>query len=430
MFNGVLHVYTKPGTLPLRTGTFFPAETIRSNAIYEQRAILMGAALATRDTSVPTGLAPKFKIERRSYDTEGNLASLTDEGDEQVATDDLRYTIGYYKEAATHIARVNSLVAAQVSNGAVMRSRTATFDAGLGTLHTLTELVSGGKVPGSGIPGTTYNQASANYTFTYDAYGNLRTYADPTGYTLQYGYDTTAQTYRTRVDDLSFGYFSTAVYDLKFGAVQQSNDVNNQPETFSFDGFGRLCSVRGPDDQTLSQPATIVMSYGIVPTSCPNGPAAGAASPVYAVTRHKDVQHANDPIDTVTFIDGLGRVIQTKKDIDKQDEVTGQVATGMTVSGQVQFDSRAASPARPNLASRPIRRRPSSSQETSRSRRSSATTRWDGRRASRCPMVPRASSRRPPAARYHAQQRQQPGRQPELDPDHGHRSERQPASLL
>src|SRR5213075_2077365 len=96
----------------------------------------------------------------------------------------------------------------------------------------------------------------------------------------------------------------------------------------------------GPDDQSTSSDPTIAMSYGIVPASCPNAPAAGAAFPAYAVTRHKDVQHASDPIDTVTFIDGLGRVIQTKKDLDRDAAGNGTIATGMSVSGQVLFDKR------------------------------------------------------------------------------------------
>src|SRR4029079_8454232 len=97
---------------------------------------------------------------------------------------------------------------------------------------------------------------------------------------------------------------STASYDLRFGAVQQSSDINGQAESFSYDAFGRLCTVKGPDDQTASEP-TIAMSYSVRASSCPNAPAAGAAFPAYAVTRHKDVQHAGDPLDTVTFIDGM-----------------------------------------------------------------------------------------------------------------------------
>ncbi|WP_437710856.1 hypothetical protein WMF45_37955 [Sorangium sp. So ce448] len=46
---------------------------------------------------------------------------------------------------------------------------------------------------------------------------------------------------------------------------------------------------------------------------------------------HKDVEHPGDPIDTVTFVDGLDRVIQTKKDLEK-DPGTGAAPTvGMSV---------------------------------------------------------------------------------------------------
>ena len=57
---------------------------------------------------------------------------------------------------------------------------------------------------------------------------NLQTFTDPTGYKIQYTYDAVAQTHQTRVDDLSFGYASTASYDLRFGTVQQSTDINGQ----------------------------------------------------------------------------------------------------------------------------------------------------------------------------------------------------------
>ena len=97
--------------------------------------------------------------------------------------------------------------------------------------------------------------------------------------------------------------------------------------------------MRGPDDLTASEP-TIGMNYSIFPSSCPNGPNLPPSLPAYAITRHKDVQHAGDPITTVSFIDGLGRVIQTKKDLDRDPNGDGTVTTGMSVSGQVVFDTR------------------------------------------------------------------------------------------
>jgi YD repeat-containing protein len=65
-----------------------------------------------------------------------------------------------------------------------------------------------------------------------------------------------------------------------------------------------------------------------------------SGSPAYAVTKHKDVQHADDTINTVTFIDGLERVIQTKKDMEFDVTGTGSTVTGMSVSGLMTFDRR------------------------------------------------------------------------------------------
>ena len=305
-----------PATLPLRTGTFFPAEQERRTLFYEKAAGFSVASVMAAVRAGQAAPAPKLKVETRQFDDEGNLIDLVDAGDEQIATDDLAYKITYaFDPGANHITRASEIDAFPPgSPSAFLRKRLATYNAGTGTIAALTNIVSGGRVPGSGTPGTLYNQASAIYNFTYDTFGNLRTVRDPTGYTLQYTYETTAQTYRTRVDDLSFGYFSTASYDLRFGVVSQSSDVNGQPETFAYDTFGRLCTVRGPDDQTASAEPTIAMSYGVIPSSCPNPPPAGSAFPAYAVTRHKDVQHAGNPIDTVAFIDGLGRTIQRKMD--------------------------------------------------------------------------------------------------------------------
>ncbi|WP_438029687.1 hypothetical protein [Sorangium sp. So ce233] len=49
------------------------------------------------------------------------------------------------------------------------------------------------------------------------------------------------------------------------------------------------------------------------------------------------MEHPDDPIVTVTFADGLGRVLQTKKDLER-DTGTG-TEVGMTVSGAVVFDA-------------------------------------------------------------------------------------------
>lgn len=64
-----------------------------------------------------------------------------------------------------------------------------------------------------------------------------------------------------------------------------------------------------------------------------------AATP-WARTRHLNVfRNAADPIDTVLFIDGLKRVIQTKKDITLFTGPTTAPVDAMSVSGRVVYDA-------------------------------------------------------------------------------------------
>src|SRR5262249_10936527 len=159
--------YQEPDpSLPLRLGVFFPAEA--------QRVALFFDGVGTKDVNAT---ALKNKTETRTYDSSGNLLRADDFGDEQTDADDIRYVLGPYQdETGTDITRAtaveaDALVAGQ--SGPMLRRRTATYAPSVGTLSTLTNIVSGGKVPATGMPGTTYNQASSIYTYTYDSFGNL-----------------------------------------------------------------------------------------------------------------------------------------------------------------------------------------------------------------------------------------------------------------
>jgi RHS repeat-associated protein len=322
----VLFTYDDPGaaTFPLlaRTGRFFPKETQRVTAFYENVAVTVPAALASS-----TGSAPKYRLEKRVFDADGDLTSFEDWGDEGSTADDVLYSLtNYLKESGTHITRPRQIDAAPRTAPTVsLRRRTATYFAGRGTIDTLTNIVSGGKVPATGV---VYNQAASISRFTYDAFGNVKTAADPSGYTLTYGYDTLIQTYPTSAID-SFLLTSTSTPNYFFGVDGTVTDTNGQLQTFTFDNFGRLSTLTAPADQGSTP--TISMTYSQQPGV--------SVFPAWASTKHKDFQFANDPIETVTFKDGLGRVVQTKKDIDE--DVDGvNVRTGMSASGQVFYDSR------------------------------------------------------------------------------------------
>jgi YD repeat-containing protein len=87
--------------------------------------------------------------------------------------------------------------------------------------------------------------------------------------------------------------------------------------------------VRAPAEQSAGSPPTVAYAY--FPT---------APEYAYATARHFDRFAPADPIDTVAFIDGLGRTTQTKHDVDQlaADPETPSVDQ-MLVAGAVEYDA-------------------------------------------------------------------------------------------
>ncbi|WP_437646447.1 SpvB/TcaC N-terminal domain-containing protein [Sorangium sp. So ce362] len=313
-------------------GWFFPKETARTSAFYE-------------GTTDDPGAVHKSALETRFYDEDGNLTDVFSYGEEGSAVDDVHHHIDYEKDDAPYFVKP-SLVRTTDAEGRVLRERTATYWPGTGALATLTNVISGGKRP----DGSPYAGDQATWRFSFDEVGNLATFTDPASYKLTYGYDALTRSYRTCVTD-SFGYRSITVPNPLFGTVAQETDVNGHTMVHRYDAFGRLIGVWGPNDLTEPQ----ALPVGCTPSKIwseedldgEGEPAVGfeyalqpdqsAALPAWARTSHKDAEHADDPIVTVTFADGLGRVLQTKKD-QERDTGTG-TEVGMTVSGAVRFDA-------------------------------------------------------------------------------------------
>ena len=97
-----------------------------------------------------------------------------------------------------------------------------------------------------------YLQGSSDLinAFSYDPYGNLTEEVDPVGYTIDYTFDSTVHSHIVQIKD-SFGYVSTAKYDLRFGLPTSSTDINGNTTNRFYDDFGRLVQVFGPYDQTM-----------------------------------------------------------------------------------------------------------------------------------------------------------------------------------
>ncbi|MBO9583458.1 MAG: hypothetical protein J7574_04795 [Flavobacterium sp.] len=175
----------------------------------------------------------------------------------------------------------------------------------------------------------------------YDSCGNITQKTLPENYkkerpVFKYRYDDTFKMYVEEISD-QFEYRSyNRNYDSRYGIPLETEDINGYVIKKEIDEFGRLTKVQGPKEAAVGQPYTIMMEY-FPKTEVSNGNLTRTA---YAKTKHFDAQHPNDPIETVTFVDGLGRAIQVKKDAAITDnKKPDQQSDVMIVSGRAKFDA-------------------------------------------------------------------------------------------
>jgi len=245
--------------------------------------------------------------QRFAYNVNGDVGGFWDDGDVADLADDTSATIAYYEndDAATQLHSLSRPKAVEVRDGAgrVLRSRTAEYD-GNGNLTKLVAALGQGRF--------------ADTNLKWHTNGLLDYVEGPENETGQrfktsYGYDPVALTYVAAIED-SHGYLSTAEYDARYGEVTKTTDINGKTTARKLDVYGRLTRVAGPKD-TLDAP-TVSISYE------------HAAAVPYAWTKNRLPRSETDArgtVDTVIAMDGLGRVIQTKK--------TAEIATSETTKG-------------------------------------------------------------------------------------------------
>lgn len=320
-------VQDKPSPL---VGSFYPAEVTRTTEWFE------GQAVAGKSTS-----------ETRTWNFDhGGIATLSMAADEGSA-DDVFYEIEYDTRgfdfagsSDLYLAQPTRIAARQGSAaGPILRDRRASYAAETGALETFASRISGGRIPGSSA---FYDDAASTVTITRDGLGNVDSVTDANAFQLSYDYDATG-IYRTATSD-SFGYGSSSLPNYLFGAVDTVNDANGHGTHYEYDPYGRLIAVWGPNDfvddpsERATIAPTLVAQYGLQPGA--------TAGPFWASIGHKDTARnpadvapdLHDYVQTFTFIDGLDRVIQTKKDLEK--DFGDRTEVGFTVSGRITFDER------------------------------------------------------------------------------------------
>ena len=248
------------------------------------------------------------------YTDFGDIDVRTESGDTGSA-DDVIARISYTSCPATGVRTANSITVN--GGGTPMRRRESTVDCATGNVTQVRQYLADGSA------------AVTDISYTGD--GNILKVTDPgnaggqRGW-LSYDYDAATGTQVAKITD-NFGLTSTATHDLRFGSVLTQTDTNNNATTYAYDEFGRATSFTGPYEQGSGTP-TIRFEYH-----------PEAATP-WAITRHLDkFRSATDTIDTVVFIDGLGRTLQTKKDATVHTGVASAAQDVMTVSGRITYDA-------------------------------------------------------------------------------------------
>lgn len=279
-------------------GMAFPALVSTQELYYE------GQATAGKSTTMTN-----------AYDALGNLVSFTDFGDAG-STDDITNTLSYHSVPAKYIMNIPSSVTV-TGSGIIYRQRATSIDNNTGNITETRQYLQSGDV--------------AKHNMEYDVYGNLTKVIRPENATGQrlantYQYDEEVQIYLTRSSD-SYGYSSSATYDVRFGQMLSQTDINVQKTFYTYDNAGRISTIRGPFEIVAGQPFTYSFEYhpeAVVP---------------WALTKHYDPDHPTNFIETATFSDGFGRIVQSKKDgaLFSGPQTADQEV--MLVSGEDRYDA-------------------------------------------------------------------------------------------
>lgn len=174
---------------------------------------------------------------------------------------------------------------------------------------------------------------TAETDFTYDVFGNIKTVKYPPNeinqrYEIEYTYDTMGK-YVTQVKDPIFNLSSYASYDPLLDTVLEATDQTGNKMSYTYDGYGRPLTIISPNDWQ-AQINTVTYDYFNSPVTLSNG----SNKYIFAArTMHYDPYHPGNNIETISFADITGEIIQVKKDI----EIDNQEK--MSVSGKVVKDN-------------------------------------------------------------------------------------------
>ncbi len=284
--------------------------------------------------------SPQLTTEVRfKYDTKGRVIEYFNKGNVADPSDDYTSTISYHTSmVALNIINIPQSIKVNTASSSVIRERKTDIDSVNGSILLIS---------------TNNNGSWLDTSLKYDQYGNLIHIEYPqnsNGESMfyDYTYDSEYNKYVVNIKD-AFGYSSSAIYNSDFDKIEGTVDLTGNKMIYKYDSFGRNTIIIAPKEIATGIKYTIKFEYfpyfynlpsnsGV--TYDPSNPSNSTFVPV-AVTSHYDQQHPDNDIQTFTFIDGLARPIQVKKDIwinKNENQHDPEFIEALSVSGKTQYD--------------------------------------------------------------------------------------------
>jgi len=265
------------------------------------------------------------------YDAKGRIVEYNNHGNVNDASDDYNSVIEYHNSInALNIINVPKSIKVSTPTLGTVRERTTDVNSSNGTIVKIN---------------ANNNDTWAVTKMEYDQYGNLvyiqypeNTAGESMHY--KYTYDSDYNKYVTKISN-AFGYSSSATYDSNFDKPLEIVDLTGNKMIYKYDTFGRNTLILAPKEIQAGKPYTIQFEYYPYISLIPSGSDVNASNFVpVAVTSHYDQQNPTNDIQTFTFVDGMARPIQVKKDIYYN---TGSASDpnfveALSVSGKTKFD--------------------------------------------------------------------------------------------
>ena len=123
------------------------------------------------------------------------------------------------------------------------------------------------------------------------------------------------------------GMVSSAKFEPLSNRVSKRIDANQNATDYRYDALGRIAAIGTPRPTAAASVDLVTYEYH------------PSAAYGYALAHHNDVFNGTNTIDTAVFVDGKGRVTQTKRDASLFVSVGSASVEGIVVSGGLKYDA-------------------------------------------------------------------------------------------